>query len=267
MHRRALSIFFGLTFILTWGIGAGVLLFPSQMEAIFGPFSEGNPLFFLAVFSPTLSSLILTWIIEGRDGLWELVRRLGRWRFNAFFYFFVLIVVPTLGYFAALLGGRDPGLKLQHWYMYLPLLFSRVFTDPGPLGEELGWRGFALPRLLQEYGALKSSLILGFLWGLWHLPAVLCSGLPQQGVSIMAYILGGVALSILSTWLYNSTGGSILITALLHLTANFSLVVIEAPIWIFMGLLAGVSLLVIVVTGPAKLTRKPAMTIWAENVV
>jgi membrane protease YdiL (CAAX protease family) len=265
--RRALYVFFGLTFMLTWGIGIVALLFPSQVEAIFGPFSEGNPLFFLAVFSPSLSSLFLTWLIEGRDGLWELVHRLGRWRFNAFFYFFVLIVVPTLGYLAAVLGGRGSELKLHYWYMYLPLLFSRVFIDPGPLGEELGWRGYALPRLLQRYDALKSSFILGILWGLWHLPAVFCSGLPQQGVYIMAFILGGIALSVLSTWLYNSTGGSILITAILHLTTNFSLVIIGAPIWIFMGLLAGVAFLVIVVTGPAKLSRNPAVTKWGEGLL
>ncbi len=265
--RRALYIFFGLTFILTWGIGVVVLLFPSQLEAIFGPFSEGNPLFFLAVFSPTLSTLILTGLIEGRDGLWELIRRLGRWRFNVFFYFFVLIVVPALGYLAAVLEGRGSDLDLRYWYMYMPLLFSRAFTDPGPLGEELGWRGFALPRLLKRYDALKASLILGFLWGIWHLPATLCSGLPQQGVSILAFILGGIALSILSTWLYNSTGGSILITALLHLTTNFSLVIIGAPIWIFMGLLAGIAILVILATGPAKLSRKPVLTKWSESLV
>ena len=265
--QRTLYVFFGLTFTVTWGIGLAALLFPSQLEAIFGPMSEGNPLFFLAVFSPTLSSLLLTGIVEGREGIWVLVSRLGRWRFNIFFYFFVLIIVPALGYVAAVIGGRGSDLDLRYWYLYLPLLFSRVFTDPGPLGEELGWRGFALPRLLRRYDALKSSIILGVLWGLWHLPAVLCSGLPQQGVSIVAFILGGVALSILSTWLYNNSGGSVLVTALLHLTINFSLVIIEAPIWIFMGLLAVMAILVVMFTGPAKLSKKPVTSIWSEGLI
>jgi len=265
--RRVLTVYFGLTFIITWGIALLVLLLPSQLEAIFGPMSEGNPLFFMAVFSPTLSSLLLTGLLKGREGMWTLVCRLGRWRFNIFFYFFVLILVPALGYLAAVLGGKGSDLDLRYWYLYLPLLFSRVFTDPGPLGEELGWRGFALPRLLQRYDALKASLILGFLWGVWHLPAVLHSGLPQQGVSILVFVLGGIALSVLSTWLYNSTGGSVLITTLLHLTTNFSLIIIGAPIWIFMGLLAGLAILVIVLTGPAELSRKPISTKWSEGVV
>jgi membrane protease YdiL (CAAX protease family) len=263
--RRSLCVYFGLSFAITWGIGLAELLFPSRLEAIFGPMSEGNPLFFLAVFSPTLTAFLLTGLIEGRDGIWRLVRRLGKWRFNIFFYFFVLIVVPVLGYLSVLLAGR--GVDLKYWYLYLPLLFSRIFTDPGPLGEELGWRGFALARLLKRYDALKASLILGFLWGLWHLPAVLCSGLPQQGVSIMAFIFGGIALSILSTWLYNSTGGSVLITALLHLTTNFSLVIVEAQIWIFMGLLAGMAMLVLLVTGPAKLSRRTFMNKWSEGLI
>ena len=265
--RRALSVFFVLTFAVTWGVGVVALLFPSQLETIFGPMSEGNPLFFLAVFSPTLTSLLLTGFIEGREGIWNLVSRLGRWRFHIFFYFFVLIVVPALGYLAAVLGGKGSDLDLRYWYLYLPLLFSRIFTDPGPLGEELGWRGFTLPRLLKQYDALKASLILGVLWGIWHLPAVLCSGLPQQGVSILAFILGGVALSILSTWLYNSTGGSVLITAMLHLTTNFSLTVIGAPIWIFMGFLAGVAILVILYTGPAEFIKKSTMAKWGDGVV
>jgi membrane protease YdiL (CAAX protease family) len=265
--RRSLNVYFGLTFTLTWGIGLVVLLFPTQLEAIFGPMSEGNPLFFLAVFSPTISSVLLTGLIKGREGIWELLRRLGRWRFNVFFYFFVLFVVPALGYLAAVLGGRGADIDLRYWYMYLPLLFSRIFIDPGPLGEELGWRGFALPRLLQRYDALKASLILGLFWGFWHMPAILCSGLPQQDLSILAFILGGIALSILSTWLYNSTAGSVLITSLLHLTTNFSLVIIGAPIWIFMSLLACMAILVVVLTGPAKLSRKPIMTKWSEGLV
>ena len=265
--RRVLAVYFGLTFSLTWGIALLAMLLPTQMEAIFGTMSEGNPLFFLAVFSPTLSSIVLTGLIEGRKGVWALVCRLGRWRFNIFFYFFALILVPAIGFLAAVLGGKDADLDLGYWYLYLPLLFSRVFTDPGPLGEELGWRGFALPRLLQRYGALRASLILGILWGIWHFPAILCSELPQNGVSILAFVLGGIALSVLSTWLYNNTGGSVLITALLHLTTNFSLVIIGAPIWIFMGLLAGLAILVIVYAGPAELSRKPITTKWSEGVI
>jgi membrane protease YdiL (CAAX protease family) len=262
--RRELLVFFGLTFTITWGIGLIALLFPVQLCEIFGDFSEGNPLFFLAVFSPTLSACLLTALVEGRNGLKKLVSSLGRWRFHVSYYVFILLVIPALGYGAVLLAGGGDELDLGKWYLFLPLLFCQVFTDPGPLGEELGWRGFALPRLLRYHPPIKTSLILGVIWGLWHLPAFYVSGLPQEGASFLFFFLGAIVLSFLSTYLYIRTRGSVLITALLHLTTNFSLSVIGAPLWIFILLLAIAVGILILVSGPNKFIREPVLSQWSQ---
>jgi membrane protease YdiL (CAAX protease family) len=221
-------------------------------------------LFFLAVFSPTLSACFLTAIYEGQDGLRRLVSGLGKWNFSFSYYVFVLLGIPALGYLAVLLNGTGDELDLNKWYLFLPLLFCRIFTDPGPLGEELGWRGFALPKLLEKYSPLKASLLLGIVWGVWHLPALFIGGAPQEGASILFFMLGAMIISVLSTWLYLNTKGSVLITALLHLVINFSLSVINAPIWIFMLLTAIATCILLFMQGPTRFWRKPAISQWSQ---
>jgi membrane protease YdiL (CAAX protease family) len=90
------------------------------------------------------------------------------------------------------------------------------------VGEELGWRGYALPLLLEQRSAVTSSLILGVLWGLWHLPTFLVPGTPQYGLSLPAFVLLTVEYSILMTWVYLHTKGSVLIATLFHGAINLS---------------------------------------------
>jgi uncharacterized protein len=90
------------------------------------------------------------------------------------------------------------------------------------VGEELGWRGYALPQLLERWSPLTSSLILGLLWGLWHLPTFLVPGTPQYGLPLSAFILLTVEYSILLTWLYLHTKGSVLLATLCHGAINLS---------------------------------------------
>src|SRR3712207_6537622 len=88
------------------------------------------------------------------------------------------------------------------------------------MGEELGWRGYALPRLLARRSALAASLILGLLWGLWHLPTFYVLGAPQHGLPISAFLLLTMAYSVLFTWIYLHTRGSVLIATLFHSAIN-----------------------------------------------
>jgi membrane protease YdiL (CAAX protease family) len=90
------------------------------------------------------------------------------------------------------------------------------------VGEELGWRGYALPKLLERWSPLTSSLILGLLWGLWHLPTFLVLGTPQYGLPLSAFILLTIEYSILLTWLYLHTKGSVLLATLCHGAINLS---------------------------------------------
>jgi membrane protease YdiL (CAAX protease family) len=98
----------------------------------------------------------------------------------------------------------------------LPFVFVQTLLLSSPMGEEPGWRGFALPRLQARLGALGASLVLGVLWGLWHLPLALTSGDPTAGTFSGWYLLGITGEAVLYTWLFNSTGGSLLLVLLLH---------------------------------------------------
>ncbi len=109
----------------------------------------------------------------------------------------------------------------------LPALLV-IFLVGGPLAEEPGWRGFALPRLEERFGPLVGTLLLGTLWGLWHLPLFLFTpgyngaGTGLVGISLpfLAFVIGEVALAVIFTWVFNNTHGSLLLTMLLHASAN-----------------------------------------------
>jgi len=201
---------------------------------------------------------------ESLTGLAALLSRLVRWRFGVQWYLFVLLGIPALGLGAALLGGQTPAFDLRHWYLLIPALLSQIYLDPGPLGEEMGWRGYALPRLLGQGKPLAASLRLGVIWFIWHLPAFLIGGTPQTRLSLPAFFLSALALSILATWLYQHTNGSVLPSVLLHLMANFSLNILHAPLILFGGLLGMMALLIVAQFGkiPAKGTLYFALFIF-----
>ena len=142
-------------------------------------------------------------------------------------------------------------------------VFLVVLTLTDGVGEELAWRGFALPRLVQRYSALVASVVLGVLWGLWHLPLLFTEGTALFGQPIWLLLADIVAKSILFTWVFLLTRGSVLIAALLHATTNLFVV---SPTVAAAGdlLLPGLALaakwllvgVVLLVSGPA-LTRRP----------
>ena len=143
------------------------------------------------------------------------------------------------------------------WYLYPPLLVSQVFLDPGALGEELGWRGFALPRLLERLSPVWASLGLGTIWFVWHLPAFFVAGTPQDALSLPAFGVSALSLSVLATWLFQNSGGSVLPSLLMHLTANFSLNYFDAPLVYFGTLLAIVAVIVVIGTRGTLAGRRP----------
>jgi membrane protease YdiL (CAAX protease family) len=224
MKNRRLLSFFILTFAISWGIGALYALFPDRLVAVFGPISNSNPLFYVAVYAPSLSALVVTAYADGIAGLRDLLRRLFRWRVGIRWYLVVFLGMPALlvgsGVLSAWWSGQPFKFEQGHKPLALyPMLISLVL-DPGPLGEELGWRGFALPRLLYSRSAVTASFIVGLIWGLWHLPAFFINGLPQNQVSLPAFLVAVVALSVLMTWVYQHTHGSILVAILIHWVFN-----------------------------------------------
>ncbi len=231
-RRRELSLYFGGTYAITWGLAALLLLAPELMACLFGPFSTESPIYYLAVYAPGITALILTGTREGTVGIVRLLATLRpRWS-SAPYYAAVLLGWPLLDTVAltaqaAITGGTTASIDYVHWYLAPGFLLMRLALDAGPLGEELGWRGYALPRLLGgNFSALTAALVLGVIWGMWHVPAFVISGTAQhdQGMGIVWLILGTTLVSVMMTWLYQRTGGDVLASGVLvHLMNNVTL--------------------------------------------
>jgi membrane protease YdiL (CAAX protease family) len=250
IKRHPLVTFFVLAYVLSW--------WPWLLSAANNPF--GSPLF---PFGPMLAALILTAVINGRAGLKALLARIVQWRVNLRWYGVALLLPVALGLSAfgvnLLLGAPMPAAaQLPQWAVILSVLLSQVIFIQ--IGEELGWRGFALPRLLEGRSALVASLILGLLWMGWHLPSY------ATGTISAVFIPIPFITAFLFTWLYQHTNGSVLIAILFHSMLNtvvailyplFTGTYLEKMLWLFLvaNLLAVVA--VVVLTGPG-LRRQPA---------
>jgi membrane protease YdiL (CAAX protease family) len=229
--RDLLATYFALTFAITWGIAALIFLDPNLIEAVFGKMSASNPVFVIAVAGPTMAATILTFARGSWAGLGALYKRLFQWRFGFQWYFALLVGLPLICFVASRVAGSRPSAAFSAPALFLGLLWNQLLL--GPLGEELGWRGFALPRLLKRYNPLVASLILGAIWGVWHLPAFFVSGLPQSGLSIPIFLFGALCMSILATWIYRHTNGSVLSVVLFHYMANVSTGLFNTPFMAF----------------------------------
>ena len=211
---RSLVPFLALTFALTWGIAALLVFAPDAMERIFGPMSYTNLAFIVAVYGPSIAGAIVVVRAHGISGLASVLRRLTLWRMPKPWWAFLLVGIPLLSYAASALSGHltDP-FPFSPWTLVLPALATRLITGPV---EELGWRGVALPLLQRRVAPLWAGLIIGAIWGLWHLPAFAISGTAHAAWDFAPYFLGVVALSVIATALYNASRGSLLIAALFH---------------------------------------------------
>jgi membrane protease YdiL (CAAX protease family) len=243
IKQHQLAAFFIITFTITWGIGAFAIFLPEQFRKLLGELSDTHPLYFIAVAAPTISATILALASEGRHGLYDLYKRLVRWRFGIQWYALVLVCLPVLGWLITRVTGSYPLKDVSTTALLLMLLLNLLIT--GPLGEELGWRGYALPRLLMRFSPFKASLILGILWGIWHLPSFYVSAMVQARLSLPLFLLNALCLSFLASWLFMNTGGSALITVLLHYMANFCFSVLGVPLPAFTLLMLAAVVLVV----------------------
>jgi membrane protease YdiL (CAAX protease family) len=216
---------------------------------------------------PNAVGLFVTGVADGRAGLRELFQRVVLWRIGLKWYAIALfapiaMAFLTLGLYA-LLGNGAPGFAPAS--QLLPILMIAVFT--GALGEELGWRGTALPRLQARWNALTSSLILGVLWGLYHLPAFLLSGLPQQSLPLLSFMVAALALTVLISWTFNHTGGSLIPVFLYHCAFNFignaaGIFAVPALFWLLAGV-ASVAAVAVIALDWSRFTRPAAGSVSA----
>lgn len=218
IERHQISIFFMLTFTLSWypwyaGIAAEVL-----------------------TIGPSLAAFIVVLMVSGRSGLINLLRPFIRWRAGLGWWGIAIfgmagIFLMGLGVHLVLGGEAPPFIMIRDELSLIPLYLVMVVLMPwnGPVGEEFGWRGFALPRLQNAYGPLVASLVIGTVWGIWHLPTffaplgVLSALTTALGIGfILPYTITTIASSIFITWLYNKTQKSALIAGIIwHASTDF----------------------------------------------
>ena len=205
MRKHPLIAFFVLAYLLTWWIYP--LLRFSPLLGIFG------------LFGPALAAIIMAAVTEGKAGVKALLSRVVRWRVGLPWYVVALGLPTVLSLVTAGLSyllGVSESVQVGVFTGIELVLFVAV------VGEELGWRGYALPLLLEKRSALTASLILGVLWGLWHLPTFVVPGTPQYGLPLSAFVLLTIEYSILMTWVFLHTRGSVLIATLFHGAINLS---------------------------------------------
>lgn len=242
-QKGSLPTFFLLTFLITWGLGALAIFLPAQFETLFGELTDTSPMYFLAIAAPTISATLLTFARGNWTDLASLYGRLVRWRFGLKWYALVLLGIPLVGWIAARITGASPLKEANTTAEFLLLMYYILVT--GPLCEELGWRGFALPRLLQRFSPFNASLILGVIWGVWHLPSFFVGGMEQNSMSIPLFLLNALFLSIFVTWVFRHTGGSALSAVLVHFSVNFCATIIGVTLPALAVVLLAASILIL----------------------
>ena len=220
MKKRPLLWFFIMTYVITWGLVAVYFLFPHSIGHIAGEMSVTNPVFILAVWGPTFAAMIVSWISSGRGSVIELLKSFIPARTGIIWYLLVIFLIPVFGILIHLVTNTPFKIHSMSTHEFLTLALVLIIT--GPLGEELGWRGFALPRLLRRHSAFIASLVVGIIWGVWHLPSFFTPGLPQAGLQIPLFLITAIAIAIICTWIYLHTGRRIFHCVLLHLSVNIT---------------------------------------------
>jgi membrane protease YdiL (CAAX protease family) len=218
--NRDLAVYFIVAYAISWGIGIPLALAHQGMAPNMLP-----PWFHYFVgYGPMISAVVVTWATRGQRGVKALWDRLTNLRVGGIWWVIALSpliigLVVTLG--MNLVGGSDITFAQLGEVHFLPplgigALFLWLFTFG--IGEEIGWRGFAMPRLQKDHNALAATSILAVLWALWHLPQFFYLFDPSIAI---AWAIGLFAGAIVFTWLLNSTGGSILVVAVWHGCFNY----------------------------------------------
>jgi membrane protease YdiL (CAAX protease family) len=252
VKRHRLTTFFILAYALSWW--AWILY-------AFGLFP--NP---VASFGPFLAAIVVLALTEGKAGILGLFRRMVRWRVAPGWYAVALLLPAVLAAAATVLnvelGAEPPSAAALNAWTGVFSTFAIVLLIPGVGGawEEPGWRGYAVPRLQSGRSALVASLILAVLVAGWHLPLMVAGQVHYSDIVLI------VAAVIVFNWVFNNTGGSVLIIMLMHAANNAASGSFFSPMfsgadsirqsWLLAMVWAVVAVLVIVISGPMNLSRK-----------
>jgi uncharacterized protein len=250
VRRYPLTAFFVLAFVFSW--------WPWPLYAV-----DLTPSPIIG-FGPFVAAVLVLALTTGRSGVISVLRRMGRWRVHPAWYLVALAspIVMSGGatLLNVLLGARTPTpAELGAWTGLIPTFFLLLLV-PGIGGawEEPGWRGYALPKLQATHSALSASLVLGTVWALWHLPLIVIGRIPRSDLLFV------VASTVVFTWLFNSTNGSLLLVMLMHamnnvvsggfFTAMFSGADWVRQGWLLAALWSATALVVVALNGSAHLS-------------
>jgi CAAX protease family protein len=229
LANHPLTGYFVLAYALMWMFALPLTLSRNQGIGLLPydlPDGAGNALFLLTTFSgPTVAALVVTGLTDGRGAVKQLLARCLQWRVGIGWYLVALganLLIWLLSY-SAIVGPRLLSAAVTHASLllttFLPFVALGILIPA--IAEEPGWRGFALPRLQRRHGPLVASLILGTLHGLWHLPALFTVNFgPLPLANLLPFVLTAAVATVSYTWVYNHTGGSILIAMLFHASGN-----------------------------------------------
>ena len=227
----------------------------------------------LPPWTPNIAAfIVISIILKEKNGIRKLVGKWGIWKIGIGWYLaalspFAIALLST----ALNISLGNPILGPDMPFSWITLVFwSIVSLITGATGEELGWRGFALPRLQSRYTALGSSIILGVFWGFWHLPIYLIA--PLIGgqfdlLSFLRFLLFAVSTSIIITWIVNNAEGSVLVATIFHMSTNFSLILFTStlgliqPQWYHLVTTILYTIYAIIITiifGYTRLSKKPS---------
>ena len=221
---RELVLFFLLTFALTWALwlpGVAISRTGGDTTTVL------QVLRVLGTYAPSVCAVALVWLRRNESSVQAFLKRAVQVSGPLWVWIFAIFFVPV----AVGLGWVVNGLAHGTWPvpafisdpLYLPLGILFVLLLGGPLGEELGWRGYALDRLARSMRLFWGSVGLGLVWSTWHLPLFFMEGTTQQGFPLPLYVAFTTIQAILYSVLHLRTGGSLLIAILFHLFGNLGL--------------------------------------------
>ena len=236
----------------------GLLGSSSLVDFLLGP---NNP----AAWGPLVSAVLLTWWNERGGGVTRLLKRGLDYKFAKVWWIPIILVFPIIEggalLFAVLAGESVPELFWVSNPFLILVYFVTALLFQGPLQEEFGWRGYALDRLQARFNALNSSIILGFMWGLWHLPFFLIGTDVIYLYGFVPLLFSDILFAILLTWLYNNTGGSILVALIFHAmfilsTQMFPALATQQGGLFFLVLFTATAIAVVAIWGPRRMVRR-----------
>jgi membrane protease YdiL (CAAX protease family) len=256
--RRALPLltFCALTFGWTWGLWGVVTVISASEPRLSGA------LFLASAFGPGVGAFVTVLAFEGKAGFARWLRRCLRWRLGWGWYALALLAAPLAMGIAlglhAVSGGLIPPMPVQGPVLIILAQFALITVFGGPLGEEFGWRGYALPALTDVLGWRWAAVLIGGVWGLWHLPLFWMPGTAQAELPMGLFLASTVALSVVFARLSVNTQFSVLPAILLHGAINWASLVLPImpmggntrPYTIVMGLVMVLAVAVMLKPGP-----------------